>query len=270
MTFANVDGDNIKYTEYGKNEGNTILFIHGLGSSSLVWRDIPEALSEHFHTISLDLIGFGLSAKPKMDYTISFFSQFIKRFLIHIGVGLNNRLSIIGHSLGGYIAMQFAIDNKNWIDKLVLIDSSGMLREPTPLLNQYLDAAMETDNILRYRKVNRIFEDLLAERSRLLPILCDIFIGTIEKEGAKHAFASAFYNSTTKSIDLNRIKEIDSIPCLIIWGVKDSLIPVSHFTKFQNVLRNAKFVLVDDAGHSPFVEKTAIVYEKLHSFFLDT
>ena len=71
----------IKYDEYGKNKQKHILFIHGLGSSSIVWRDIPEALSEHFHTISVDLIGFGGSDKPKFDYTISYFSQFVKNFL---------------------------------------------------------------------------------------------------------------------------------------------------------------------------------------------
>ena len=73
-----------------------------------------------------------------------------------------------------------------------MIDSSGMLKQPTPLLEQYLSAALETDPILRYKKVTRIFEDLLAERSRLLPVIPDIFIGTIGEPGAKHAFKSAY------------------------------------------------------------------------------
>ncbi len=85
--------------------------------------DIPQALSEHFHTISVDLIGFGGSDKPKLDYTISYFSQFIKNFLIQIGIkDQKDKIIIIGHSLGGYISIEYAIQNIEQIEKLVLID----------------------------------------------------------------------------------------------------------------------------------------------------
>jgi hypothetical protein len=102
------------------------------------------------------------------------------------------------------------------IEKLVLIDSSGMLDGPTPLLQQYLNAAMESDPILRYKKVQRVLEDLYADRSRLLPVAVDIFIGTIGRQGAKHAFELAFNNSTTTQIEPEGFKQIEDIPCLII------------------------------------------------------
>ena len=99
------DGFDIQYDEYGnKDKPINILFIHGLGSSSIVWRDIPQALSENFHTIAVDLIGFGGSDKPALDYTISYFSHFIKSFLNQIGIRNSDKIVIIGHSLGGYIA----------------------------------------------------------------------------------------------------------------------------------------------------------------------
>ena len=99
------EGLKIRYDEYGnKDNKKHVLFIHGLGSSSIVWRDIPEALSEHFHTIVVDLIGFGKSDKPELDYTIRYFSQFIKSFLEKIVIKDQDKITIIGHSLGGYIA----------------------------------------------------------------------------------------------------------------------------------------------------------------------
>lgn len=264
------EGLKIRYDEHGKGNKRHVLFIHGLGSSSLVWRDIPQALSDHFHTISVDLIGFGKSDKPpELDYTIRYFSQFIKSFLRQIEINDKDKITLVGHSLGGYIVIEYAIENKEQIDKLVLIDSSGMLDQPTPLLEQYLSAALETDPILRYKKVTRVFEDLLAERTRLIPIFVDIFISTIGEQGAKHAFNSAFKNSTTTSIDLKRLKQIEDVPCLIIWGQSDYLIPPSHLTKFKEVLKDAKILMVNDAGHSPFVEKTAIVYEKLKTFLTE-
>src|SRR5919112_4188546 len=217
------DRFDIQYDEYGnKDKPIHILFIHGLGSSSIVWRDIPQALSENFHTISVDLIGFGGSDKPEVDYTISYFSHFIKGFLRQIGIGNSDKIVIIGHSLGGYIAAEYAIENKEQIEKLVLIDSSGMLNRPTVLLEQYLNAATETDPTLRHIKLKKVFESLLAQPFRLLPILVDLFVSVIERPGAKRAFESAFKNSTTTSITTERLEKIKSIPCLIIWGEKDN------------------------------------------------
>lgn len=263
------DGFNIRYDEYGKDNPRHILFIHGLGSSSIVWRDIPQALSEQFHTICVDLIGFGGSDKPVLDYTISYFIQFVKSFLRQIGINDQDKITIIGHSLGGYIAAEYSIENKAQIEKLVLIDSSGMLNRPTSLLEQYLDAAMETDPILRYGKVKKTFEGLMAEPFRLLPIIIDIFISVIEKPGAKHAFESAFRNSTTTSINVERLEKIKDLPCLILWGEKDNLIPLDHINKFKQILKDAEMIVIYDAGHSPFIEKTAIVYQKLLTFLIE-
>ncbi len=263
------DGFKIRYDEYGKGNPRHILFIHGLGSSSIVWRDIPQALSEQFHTICVDLIGFGGSDKPLLNYTISYFSQFVKSFLSRIGINDSDKVTIIGHSLGGYIAAEYAIENKEQIEKLVLIDSSGMLNRPTSLLEQYLDAAMETDPMLRYGKIKKVFEGLMAEPFRLLPIIIDIFISVIEKPGAKHAFESAFRNSTTTSINMEELEKIKDLRCLIMWGEKDNLIPLDHINKFKQILTDAEMIVIADAGHSPFVEKTAIVYQKLLTFLND-
>ena len=263
------DGFSIRYDEYGKGNPRHILFIHGLGSSSIVWRDIPQALSEQFHTICVDLIGFGGSDKPVLNYTISYFSQFVKSFLRQIGINNLDKITIIGHSLGGYIAAEYAIENKEQIEKLVLIDSSGMLKCPTSLLEHYLDAAMETDPILRHGKVKKTFEGLMAEPFRLLPIVIDIFISVIEKPGAKHAFESAFRNSTTTSINTERLEKIKDLPCLIIWGEKDNLIPLDHINRFKQILKDAETIVIPDAGHSPFIEKPAIVYQKLLTFLIE-
>lgn len=263
------NGFKIRYDEYGKGKQKHILFIHGLGSSLLVWRDIPQALSEHFHVLTVDLIGFGQSDKPQVDYTIEYFTKFIKDFIRKIGIKDKDKITLIGHSLGGYITLNYAIKHKTQIDRLVLIDSSGMLDGPTSLLKQYLDAAMEADINLRFKKVTSVFENLLAEPYRLLPVFVNIFISVIDKPGAKQAFQSAFENSTSTFIKKDELKKIKDIPCLIIWGEKDRLIPVDHIKKFKLILENSESVVILDAGHSPFVEKTAIVYQRLLSFLSD-
>jgi len=101
--WANLNGLKIRYLESGKDNPRHILFIHGLGSSSDRWGNIPNSLSANFHTISLDLPGFGESDKPlSMDYSIENFRDIVINFMNLLAI--NDKISIVGHSLGGYIA----------------------------------------------------------------------------------------------------------------------------------------------------------------------
>jgi pimeloyl-ACP methyl ester carboxylesterase len=264
--YKTINSKNIKYDEYGINNPEHILFIHGLGSSSLVWRDFPEALSRRYHTIAIDLIGFGESDKPKENYSISFFSHFINDFIKEMRFDPKEKISIVGHSLGGYIAIDFAISNIERVDKLILFDSSGLLKEPTPLLSEYINAVKTTDSNLRRDRITKVLGNLYSDPSRLLPIIVDFFIYFIEKPGALDSFESAFINSTSTSIDTNQIRKIENIKCLIIWGEKDKLIPVSFAEQFKQHFSMAEIEIIKDAGHAPFVEKPAIVYQRLINF----
>jgi len=185
---------------------------------------------------------------------------------IEIGKQKHKKISIVGHSLGGYIAAQVAIENKDLVEKIVLIDSSGLLDGPTPLLRDYRVAATDINPITRYEKVKRVLEDLYAGPSRLLPVMVDLFDYIIDKPGAKHAFVVAFDNSTTTQIGKEGFRQIKDIPCLVIWGEKDNLIPIEYYYKFKQQLPNANYATITDAGHAPFAEKTALVYDKLRTF----
>ena len=241
-----------------------ILFIHGLGSSADRWLDIPDALSMYYHTIAVDLIGFGGSDKPTdVNYTIERFSEFILEFIEKIELsGDDRKITLVGHSLGGYIAVDFAIRNKGLIEKLVLIDASGFLKGPTPLLEQYLNAAKYPS----YDNVRIVFEQLVSQPWKVMPVVINTFITRISSPGAKYPFESAYQNSTTTQIDLSRLKSIEDIPTLIIWGKSDKLIPIEYSEPFMQVFKNYRVEMMEDAGHAPFAEKPAIICEILHSF----
>jgi 2-hydroxy-6-oxonona-2,4-dienedioate hydrolase len=259
-----IKGSNIRYREFGESSGTSkhLLFLHGLGSSSDRWIDIPEAFSRHYHTVAVDLIGFGGSDSPQLNYTINTFKEFVLDFMSSIKID-DGKTTIIGHSLGGYIAAEIAIGNRSIVDRLVLIDSSGMLDRPTPLLDEYLEAAISAS----HEKVKRVFEQLVAQSWRVIPILVDVFVNRINRPGAKHAFESAFLNSTNTQIGLDRLKGIQDMPTLIIWGKNDNLIPVEHSKLFEETIKNSSLEIVEDAGHAPYAEKPAIVSEMLHEFF---
>jgi 2-hydroxy-6-oxonona-2,4-dienedioate hydrolase len=277
QAFLNVNGLNIRYLEAGKspvvnNSSNTdynsskvqnVLFIHGLGSSADRWLDIPDALSlSKLHAVALDLPGFGLSDKPTdLDYTIREFTKVVASFMRHAGIA---KASIVGHSLGGYIAAYLATEHSNLVDKLVLVDSSGMLDGPTPLLQQYLDAATNPSR----QTVRAVFEQLVADPARIPDVLVDGFIYRINQPGARYAFRSAFDNSVYTQIGIEKLKQIGAskISTMIIWGMKDSLIPMKHLRTFQEAITGSQTVIVEDAGHAPFAEKPAIVSEILRQF----
>jgi pimeloyl-ACP methyl ester carboxylesterase len=284
---VNVGGLNIRYLDAGTNvvgndvatkaivehnaDGSSIkdhvLFIHGLGSSAERWLDIPDALSMlDLHAVSMDLPGFGLSDKPAdMDYTIGKFVKVVSDFMHKLGMH-EGKTTVVGHSLGGYIAAELAIEHRSLVDKLVLIDTSGMLDGPTPLLQQYLEAAMNPSE----QSIRAVFEQLVADPLRIPDLLVKGFIYRISQPGAKHAFKSAFDNSVCIKIGTERLEQIGQtkIPTLIIWGRQDRLIPLNYFRAFQEAIPGSNVVIVEDAGHAPFAEKPAVVCELLHRFML--
>jgi len=259
--WANLDGLKIRYRESGKGNERHILFIHGLGSSSDRWLGIPDALSANFHTIALDLPGFGKSSKPvTMNYTIQNFRENIVDFINKLGIN-DGKTSIVGHSLGGYIAAEVTIENKNLVERLVLIDSSGMLKKPTLLLEEYLQVAMNptTD------KVRKVFEQMVANPTRIPSKLVEGFIARINLANAKYAFKSTLQNSASTQIGVGRLKLIE-IPTLILWGIKDKVIPTSHSELFKDAIMNSRIEIIQDAGHAPFAEKPDQVCKILYNF----
>jgi 2-hydroxy-6-oxonona-2,4-dienedioate hydrolase len=250
-----------------------VLFIHGLGSSADRWLDIPDALSLYFHTLAIDLPGFGGSDKPSdMEYTIEAFSNIVTEFMHKIRIteedrdNNNAKTTLVGHSLGGYIASKIAAsaDNSNFLDKLVLVDSSGNLQKPTPLLDQYLDAAMNPTK----EKVRKVFEQMVANPLLISDVLVQAFIDRINNSNSKYAFESSLRNSANTQIGMENLNKIGEkgIPTLIIWGMYDKVIPTQHAQIFRQAIKDSIVTIIPRTGHAPFTEKPALVCEHLHRF----
>jgi len=262
--WVNLNGLKVRYLESGKGKNRHILFIHGLGSAADRWMKIPDELSSDFHSVAIDLPGFGESDKPaNLNYTIDQFSQFIISFQKKISIH-DGETSLIGHSLGGYIASEVAIQNQNQVKQLVLIDSSGMLEQPTPILEEYLNAAMNPSK----NNVRKAFEKMVADPSRIPTQLVDGFIRRINMPNAKHAFKSTLANSAKTQIGIDRLRQINNIPTLILWGVHDKVIPLEHSKFFKEAIENSRLEIIDDAGHAPFAEKPDQVCEILRNFLI--
>ena len=196
-----------------------------------------------------------------MNYTIENFRDIVIDLIDSLGIN-DGKTSIVGHSLGGYIAAEVTMQNKIRVEKLVLIDSSGMLKKPTALLEEYLIVAMNPT----IDKVRNVFEQMVNDRTKIPLKLVESFIRRINLPNAKYAFKSTLENSTNTQLGYERLKRIDNISTLIIWGTDDKVIPLEHSELFRKSIPNSHIEIIQDAGHAPFTEKPEQVFELIYNF----
>src|SRR3954466_14462186 len=110
-------------TYHRMGAGPAVLLVHGITSSSRTWRSVLPALAEHYDVIAPDLLGHGRSAKPRGDYSLGAYASGIRDLLVALEIP---RATVVGHSLGGGVAMQFAYQFPDRIERLVLVDSGGL------------------------------------------------------------------------------------------------------------------------------------------------
>jgi pimeloyl-ACP methyl ester carboxylesterase len=255
------NGIQTRCLEAGKQHADAVVFIHGLGSSADRWLDIPLALSLHYRTIAVDLPGFGMAQKPEegFGYSITEYVDFLSSLMSQLGV---NKAHLVGHSLGGYIAAEIALRHRPLVDRLVLIDSSGMLNGPTDLLKEYFGVAMNPTK----ESVRKVFEKMVAVPARIPEILVDGFIYRMGFPGAKNAFRLAYENSVNTQIGEERLQRISGIKTMIIWGKEDRLIPLDYHSIFHQAIDGSVTRIIDDAGHAPFAEKPALIGELVRAY----
>jgi len=250
----------IRYLEYGPTDSNNILILlHGLGGSAERWSHlIPTLLSttktkeEDYRIIIPDIIGFGYSDKPAVEYTVDFFiNDFFIPFLDNLGI---SKATIIGSSFGGHLATEFAIRFNYRVEKLILVSPAGMMRQSNPTIENYARAALEP----RYRHVYDAFKEMVYDTSVVTEAMVRDFINIMNLHKAGHAFTSTLYNLKYAPDLRNRLSNITA-PSLIVWGDNDKMIPLAHnaqqFNGIPNTIMNKLLVVINKCGHLVPVEK---------------
>lgn len=240
-----VDGNSIRYLD-SCSPGPPVILLHGLGGYADKWMPVIELLSASYRVVAPDMIGYGQSDKPVADYTPEFLVSFLREFISAVGF---ERPNIVGASLGGQVAVEFAATNKQSVSKLVLVSPAGMMKCSTPALDAYIMAAL-------YPRENSVAHALqLMEGSQNEPPekLVKLFISNMRRPNAKMAFMSSllcFRNSKGVSAYLDRV---DS-PTLLVWGHDDPIIPVSYASKFREAISRCTFATIPNCGHTPYVQ----------------
>lgn len=246
-----------------KGNGKPLVLIHGIFSSSFVWRKNIDELSKHFDVIAVDLRGYGYSDKPADGrYGREDFRQFVLDFMDAIKV---DRAILVGHSWGGGIALDLALQHPDRVEKLILIDSIGYPPEPSfmewllrvPGVGRLILAACDKDTFARILKERVFFNPELVTEEEVEGWMRPYYVrGT-----AQAALELRNYH-------LDMAEEIRNIsqPTLIIWGKEDKALPAEMAERFRQDIKNSVLQIIPNCGHNPQEEKPEEVNESIKWF----
>ncbi len=250
---TSVFGQKICYYDVGA--GPDLVLLHGIGGDADDWAFCLNALSQSHRIVALDLLGFGRSHKPHIDYSIAGFVELLQRFQPAVGI---ERASLVGHSLGGWIAASFALHFPATVDKLVLVDAAGLWGNAAALP---IDLRVSTRQHLR-----EVFEFLFYDKSLATDGLIDLAYQQHLERGDGYTIHNLLQNLPDGREWLDQSIAGLNVPTLIVWGEQDAMIPVGTAQNFQRLIPGSRLEIIPECGHLPALEKPAELIRHVLNF----
>lgn len=265
--FVEVNGMQVHYRDEGT--GFPIVLMHGTAASLHTYDAWTKQLSKDYRVIRLDLPAFGLTGPNKnAEYSIESYTKFLSQFLEKIKVA---KFYLAGNSLGGNIAWNYAAEYPEKVRKLILIDASGLptfTPQPsifkmakTPILNSLF--LYITPRFIIRKNIEQVYADKLKVTDALVTRYHKMSLRT----GNRKAFidrAKTDFNVAEK-VNLVKLKSVKTTT-LLIWGAKDTWIPLGNGKRMDSMLPNSKLVILENSGHVPMEENPKESLEFLKSF----
>jgi pimeloyl-ACP methyl ester carboxylesterase len=261
---------------YG-GEGPLVVLIHGITGRSAQWAPVVENLGGCCTLLAPDLLGHGESAKPRGDYSLGAYASGVRDIMVALG---HDRATVVGHSLGGGIAMQFAYQFPELCERLVLVSSGGLGREVHPLLRaSTLPGSELVLPLLTHARVLAAGEAVAKAIGFLrLQAGTDLAefahgyasLGDAEARAAFIATMRAVLDAGGQRVSaLDRLYLAEVLPTLIVWGGGDPIIPVAHGRTAHEAMPGSRFEVLDGVGHFPQLERP-LEFSRLLAEFVRT
>jgi pimeloyl-ACP methyl ester carboxylesterase len=258
--------------------GPPVVLVHGMLNSSRHWEPVARRLAAHHTVIAPDLIGHGDSATPRGDYSLGAHAAMIRDLLALLGV---ERATIVGHSLGGGVAMQFFYQFPQRIERLILVSSGGLGPDVSPLLRTA--ALPGASAVLRLATQPRLLDTLwkvggeLRRRRIGQGVAVQAIVRALRPLSASGS-REAFLHTLRAVIDLqgqrvdgrDRLYLLGALPVLIVWGGRDHTIPVAHGEAARDAIPGARLEILPGAAHFPHLEDPAGLAAALAAFVANT
>jgi pimeloyl-ACP methyl ester carboxylesterase len=270
-------GHDVTYRTAGDGE-QVVVLIHGITGSSDTWLDVMPALAEHYTVVAPDLLGHGRSAKPMGDYSLGAYASGIRDLLGALG---HDRATIVGHSLGGGVAMQMAYQFPERCERLVLVSSGGLGREVHLLLRAATlpgsEFVLPLITASPVAAVGNAIGGLLGRVGlKAGPDLEEIWRGFSSLADVEAR--AAFIHTARTIIDpagqrvsaLDRLYLAEAMPMLVIWGERDPIIPVAHGHAAAEAAPGSRLVVFPGARHFPHRHSPARFLQEVIGFVEST
>ena len=284
LRHVSIHGHDVRYRRLGPTAPGTssaqpietVLLIHGLAGSSKTWDAVMPLLAERYDVIAPDLLGHGESAKPSGDYSLGAFASGLRDFLAVLDVP---RVTIIGHSFGGGVAMQLAYQHPELLDRLVLVGSGGLGREVSWLLRLLTLPGFEYVMPLGFPKpaveVGTNVGRVLGRRGIRSERLGEMWRAYASLAGAPNR--TAFVRTMRGVIEpggqtvnaSDRLYLAARVPTMLVWGDHDAIIPVSHAHAAHDAIEGSRLEIMEGMGHFQHVEDPER-FTRVLTDFLDT
>jgi pimeloyl-ACP methyl ester carboxylesterase len=242
------------------------------------WDETLRLLAENHTVIAPDLLGHGDSAKPRGDYSLGAHAAGIRDLLLGLSI---ERATVVGHSLGGGIAMQFSYQFPERCERLVLVSSGGLGADVHPLLraatlpgSEFVLPLLAHPRVLAAASLIPRTLGWMGLHTR--PDLTEMARGyqSLSSADARSAFIHTLrsvIDPTGQRIDASdRLYLASKMPTLIIWGARDRIIPVSHARPAHEGMPGSRLELFDDAGHFPHLDDPLRFARTLEGFLEET
>lgn len=262
--WIDVDGMRLHCLTAGES-GSPVVLLHGAGldSAALSWGEVIGPLSTHHRIFAPDLPGYGLSDKPDIHYTIDFYAKVVKHLLdvLHLG-----KVSLVGLSMGGAIALALTLHVPTRVEKLVLVDTYGVQDKLAAQRLSYLYVHLPFLDELSYWLMGRsrsmvrwsLLAGLIYDPTRLSDELVDQVYRAAREPRAGRAFISMQRSdvrwSGLRSNFTNRLHEITA-PTLIVHGAEDTAVPLAYAQRAHALMPNSELSIMQECRHWPQGEK---------------
>ncbi len=237
---ASIFGQNIHYIEAG--QGPVVILLHGLGAVKEVWLPSLGALSARYHVYAIDQLGFGRSDKPLLEYEISTWVDFLQAFMQSQNI---TKATMVGNSLGGWIATEFTVQHPEMVEKLVLVDSAGLAWQGSISVNLNPASIAETRALL---------ESLFYDKKMVTDqFVLQVFTNHMRNNDG-YTIQRTLAGFAQPPFEDDKLKSIHA-PTLVVWGREDELIGADRAEKFHDGIAGSKLAVFDRCGHVPQLEK---------------
>ncbi len=275
MTHTLIHGERVAYRDAGS--GDAILLIHGMAGSSATWRGVMPALAANDRVIAPDLPGHGESGKPRGDYSLGSFAAWLRDLLDELDI---DRVTVVGQSLGGGVAMQFTYQHPQYCERLSLIGSGGLGPDVSWTLRllaapgaEFLVPVIASKPII---SAGTAIHSWLTARGVRAPLANEMWQAhaSLGDKETRQAFLRTLRSvvdhrgqavSATSKLYLNT-----GLPTLLIWGDADKIIPVEHGYAAHEAMPNSRLEVLAGVGHFPQSETPEIVARLLNAFMTES